>query len=85
MALPEEKAGNVSQNLLYEICLFVVSNKRNPKYTNTKVNTNFIRMDTVFINSENSKNSAPHRSFFNLEDGINFFIINCHIYYINKS
>ena len=42
-------------------------------------------MDTVFINSENSKNSAPHRSFFNLEDGINFFIINCHIYYINKS
>ena len=29
-------------------------------------------MDTVFINSENSKNSALHRSFLNLEDGINF-------------
>ena len=29
------------------------------------------RMDTVFLNSENSKTSDPHRLFFNLSDKIN--------------
>ena len=28
-------------------------------------------MDTIFMNSENSKTSEPHRVFFNLTDKIN--------------
>ena len=37
-------------------------------------------MDTIFINSENSKTSDPHRLLLNLTDKINLSI-----YYIQKN
>ena len=55
------KAGNNSQNLLNEIRqIITVSIKRNYEKSIQQLNEIFIKMDTMFMNSENSKTSEPH-------------------------
>ena len=55
------KAGNNSQNLLNEIRqIITVSIKRNYEKSIQQLNEIFIKMDTIFMNSENSKTSEPH-------------------------
>ena len=42
-------------------------------------------MDTIFMNSENSKTSDPHRLFLNLADKINLKRSNKHVALSNRS
>ena len=66
------KAGNTSENLLHEIRQIIYSLHREKEVTQ-KVYDNIInstkllnRMDTIFMNSGNSKSSDPHRLLLNL-------------------
>ena len=78
--LAEVKAGNTSGNLLNEIrhiYYFLYGSKEIAK----KVYNNIInpiklwkRMDTIFMNSENSKTSDPHRLLLTLTDKLNLKI-----------
>ena len=77
IALAQEKAGNTSENLLNEIRNITYSLYR-AKENNKKLYNNIInsikllnRMETVFMNSENSKTFDPNRQLLNLCDEIN--------------
>ena len=66
IALAQVKAGNNSESLLNEIRQIVYSLYQSKQITK-KVYNNIIKsiqerikMDTIFINSENSKTSEPH-------------------------
>ena len=74
IALAQEKAGNTSENLLNEIRNITYSLYR-AKENNKKLYNNIInsikllnRMETVFMNSENSKTFDPNRQLLNLCD-----------------
>ena len=74
IALAQEKAGNTSENLLNEIRNITYSLYR-AKENNKKSYNNIInsikllnRMETVFMNSENSKTFDPNRQLLNLCD-----------------
>ena len=77
IALAQEKAGNTSENLLNEIRNMTYSlyraKENNKKLYNNKINSIKLlnRMETVFMNSENSKTSDPNRQLLNLCDEIN--------------
>ena len=76
IALAQIKAGNISENLLNEIRQILYSLYREKEVTK-KVYSNIMnsikqnRMDTVFMNSKNSKKSDPHRLLLDLTDKIN--------------
>ena len=77
IALAQEKAGNTSENLLNEIRNITYSLYR-AKENNKKLYNNIInsikllnRMETVFMNSENSKTFDPNRQLLNLCGEIN--------------
>ena len=62
IALAQVKAGNNSENLLNEISQIVYSLYQSKEITK-KVYSNIIqisKMDTIFMNSENSKTFKPH-------------------------
>ena len=77
IALAKVKAGNASENLLNEIRQIIYSlyqakeiiKKVYNNIVNSKQSKN--RMDTIFMNYENSKTSDPHRLLLNLSDEIN--------------
>ena len=82
IALTQVKAGNMSKNLLNEIRQSIYSSFLEKKITK-KVDNNIInstklqkRIDTIFINSENSKTCDPHRILLNLTDKIDLRIKN---------
>ena len=76
IALEQVKAGNTSKNLLNEmrqiIYLLYWEKKITKKVYNNIMNSikSWKRMDTIFMNSENSKTSDPHRLLINLTDKI---------------
>ena len=77
IANAQVKAGNTSENLLNEIRQNIYSLYR-AKEINKNVYNNILnsiklqnRMDTIFMNSENSKTSDPHRLLLNLTYKIN--------------
>ena len=77
IALAQVKAGNTTENLLNEIRQIKYSLHQEKEVTK-KVYNNVMnsiklknRMDTIFMNSENSKTSNPHRLLLNLTDKIN--------------
>ena len=77
IALAQVKAGNTTENLLNEIRQIKYSLHQEKEVTK-KVYNNVMnsiklknRMDTIFMNSENSKTSDPHRLLLNLTDKIN--------------
>ena len=94
IALAQVKACNTPENLLTEIRQIIYSLYR-AKEVNEKVYNNirnsiklYNRMDTLVMNSENSKTSDPHRLLLNLSDKINLkrkdkyvFLSNLSIYY----
>ena len=70
------KASKTSENLLNEIIIMIyylhqekeiIKKVYNNIMNSTKLQN---RMDTIFINSENSKISDPHRLLLNLSDKI---------------
>ena len=76
-ALPKIKSGNASENLLNEIRQIIYLSHRADEFTE-KIYTNIISsihslyiMDTIFMNSENSKTLNPYRLILNLTDKIN--------------
>ena len=75
--LAQVKAGNTSENLLNEIRQIIYSLYR-AKEIAKKVYSNIINsiklyngMDAIFMDSENSETSDPHRLLLNLLDKIN--------------
>ena len=79
IVLSQVKAGNTSENLLNEIRQVTYFLYR-AKEINKKVYKNIMNsisiklkniMDTIFMNSKNSKTSNPHRLLLNHTDKIN--------------
>ena len=77
IAFAQVKAGNTSENLLNEIRLIIYSLYW-AKEINKKVYSNIMnsiklwnKVDTIFMNSGNSKTSDPQRLLPNLTDKIN--------------
>ena len=73
MTLGQVKVGNNSENLLSEIRLFILcinQMKSLETYTVTQLNQYKYKMNTIFMNSENSKTSKPHVLILNLTDKI---------------
>ena len=74
MALAQVKAGgNTSKNLINEIRQIIYSLYQAKEITKKVYNNtmNSIIMNTIFMNSKNSKTSNSHRLFLNLTDKIN--------------
>ena len=74
MALAQVKAGgNTSENLINEIRQIIYSLYQAKEITKKVYNNtmNSIIMNTIFMNSKNSKTSNSHRLFLNLTDKIN--------------
>ena len=73
--LAQAKAVNTSENLLDEIRQIIYSLYREKEITkkvyNNAINSIKFRMDTIFLNSENTKTSDLHRLLFNLSGKIN--------------
>ena len=77
MCLEQVTASNTTENLLNEIKKIIYSLYRAKEITK-KVYNNIMnsiklsnRMDTIFMNSQNSKTSDPHRLLINLSDKTN--------------
>ena len=77
IALARVKAGNIYENLLKQIGQIIYFLYRAKEITK-KVYNNIInsiklkyKMNTIFMNSKNSKTSDPHRLLINLTDKIN--------------
>ena len=96
IALAQAKAVNTSENLLDEIRQIIYSLYQEKEITkkvyNNAINSIKFRMDTIFMNSENSKTSDPHRLMFNLSGKINLkrsdkyvALTNLSIYYAWKN
>ena len=74
IALAQVKAGNTPENLLNEIRQIIYSLYLAKEITKTVYNDimNSIklesRIDTIFMNSKNSKTSEPHRLLLNVAD-----------------
>ena len=90
--LAQAKAVNTSENLLDEIRQIIYSLYREKEITkkvyNNAINSIKFRMDTIFLNSENTKTSDLHRLLFNLSGKINLkrsdkyvALTNLNIYY----
>ena len=97
LALAQVKANNASEKLLNEIrqtiCFLYWIKQISKEVYNIVMNwTNlYKRMDTIFMNFENSKKCDPHRLQLNLFDKINFkmcvkhlALSNLSIYYSSK-
>ena len=98
IAFAQVKAGNTSENLLNEIRLIIYSLYW-AKEINKKVYSNIMnsiklwnKVDTIFMNSGNSKTSDPQRLLPNLTDKINLkrsdeyvALSNLRIYYTWKN
>ena len=73
--LAQAKAVNTSENLLDEIKQIIYSLYREKEITkkvyNNAINSIKFRMDTIFLNSENTKTSDLHRLLSNLSGKIN--------------
>ena len=73
--LAQAKVVNTSENLLDEIRQIIYSLYREKEITkkvyNNAINSIKFRMDTIFLNSENTKTSDLHRLLFNLSGKIN--------------
>ena len=75
--LAQVKAGNTSENSLNETCHIIYSLYRTKEITK-KLYKNIMnsikllsRMNTIFMNFENSKTSEPYRILLSLSDKIN--------------
>ena len=75
IALAQAKAVNTSENLLDEIIQIIYSLYQEKEITkkvyNNAITSIKFRMDNIFMNSENSKTSDPHRLSLNLSGKIN--------------
>ena len=73
LVLLQMKAGNTSEKLLNEIRQTIHSFYWQKEVYNNKINSIELqnRVDTIFVNSENSKASDLHRLLLNLSDEIN--------------
>ena len=70
ITLPQVKAGDTSENLLNKIRKIYREEEITEKLYNNTMNSikSSSRMITIFIKSENSKTTDPHRLLFNLTD-----------------
>ena len=70
ITLPQVKAGDTSENLLNKIRKIYREEEITKKLYNNTMNSikSSSRMITIFIKSENSKTTDPHRLLFNLTD-----------------
>ena len=91
IALAKVKAGNTSEHLLNEIRQITYSLYRAKEitkkiYNNITNSTKLLnKMNAIFMNSENSKTSDPHRLLLNLADKINLKRSDKHVALSNLS
>ena len=91
IAIAQVKATNTSENLLNEIRQIIYSLYQAREiikkvYNNIMNSINLSnRMDTIFMNSKNSKTSNPHRLLLNLSDKINLKRIDKYVALSNLS
>ena len=73
IALKQVKAGNTSENLQKEIRQIIYSLHQEKDCTYNIMNSTKLenRIDTMFMNSKNSKTSNPHRLLLNLTNKTN--------------
>ena len=89
------KAGNNSEKLKNEIRQLLYSlyrSKKNLQSNSVKFGWRYLKMETIFMNTENSKTSEPHRFKLDLTDKLNLknsnknmALANLNIYYTWKN
>ena len=74
ITLAQWKAGNKSQKLINEIRQLLYSLYRSKKINKNNLqpfNKRYLKMGTIFMNTENSKTNEPHRFRLSLADKLN--------------
>ena len=74
ITLAQWKAGNKSQKLINEIRQLLYSLYRSKKINKNNLqpfNKRYLKMKTIFMNTENSKTNEPHRFRLSLADKLN--------------
>ena len=74
ITLAQWKAGNKSQKLINEIRQLLYSLYRSKKINKNNLqpfNKRYLKMETIFMNTENSKTNEPHRFRLSLADKLN--------------
>ena len=74
ITLAQLKAGNNSEKLKNEIRQLLYSlyrSKKNLQSNSVKFGWRYLKMETIFMNTENSKTSEPHRFKLDLTDKLN--------------
>ena len=74
ITLAQWKAGNKSQKLINEIRQLLSSLYRSKKINKNNLqpfNKRYLKMETIFMNTENSKTNEPHRFRLSLADKLN--------------
>ena len=74
ITLAQWKAGNKSQKLINEIRQLLYSLYRSKKINENNLqpfNKRYLKMETIFMNTENSKTNEPHRFRLSLADKLN--------------
>ena len=91
IVLAQVKANNTSKKLLNEIIQMIYSLYRAKEITK-KVYNNIMnsiklwkKMDTIFMNSENSKTSDPHGLLLNILDGTDLQSSDKYVALLNRS
>ena len=74
ITLAQWKAGNKSRKLINEIRQLLYSLYRSKKINENNLqpfNKRYLKMETIFMNTENSKTNEPHRFRLSLADKLN--------------
>ena len=74
ITLAQWKAGNKSRKLINEIRQLLYSLYRSKKINKNNLqpfNKRYLKMETIFMNTENSKTNEPHRFRLSLADKLN--------------
>ena len=74
ITLAQWKAGNKSQKLINEIRQLLYSLYRSKKINENNLqpfNKRYLKMETIFMNTDNSKTNEPHRFRLSLADKLN--------------
>ena len=92
ISLAQLKAGNNSEKLKIRQILYSLYRSKNLQINSIKFGWHYLKMETIFINTENSKTSELHRSKLYLTDKFNLknpnkniTLANLSIYYTWKN
>ena len=88
ISLAQLKAGNNSEKLKNELdnyCIFCTDQKKTYKKCLQYIDQRYLKIETIFMNTENSKTSEPHRFKLDLPDKLNLKNLNKNMALANLS